>query len=86
MQYSKRQTISNRSRPEVRNIGPQMLRLRYTAILAIALPALAVAGCSDSLSGNDTTFAKVDEGYKNTLDAALFGKRVHHRRNVEWRS
>jgi hypothetical protein len=47
-----------------------MLRLRYTTvILALAMPALAVAGCSDSLSGNDTSFAKVDAGYKNTLDA-----------------
>lgn len=45
------------------------LFVKPLAVIALALPALGLAGCSDSLSGNDTTFAKVDEGYKNTLDA-----------------
>jgi hypothetical protein len=43
------------------------LTLKLAAFLALILPALTLAGCSESLSGNDMTFAKVDEGYKNTL-------------------
>lgn len=43
------------------------LMLKLAALLALILPALALAGCSDSLSGNDMSFAKVNEGYKDTL-------------------
>ena len=71
MQYSKRQTNSNRLRCGGKNIGPLMLRLmlKAVALLALAAPALGLAGCSDSLSANDTSFAKVNESYKDTLDA-----------------
>jgi hypothetical protein len=48
-----------------------MLRLilKATALLALAAPALGLAGCSDSLSANDTSFAKVNQDYKNALSS-----------------
>jgi hypothetical protein len=69
MHYSKRETNSNRLTCAGKNIGSPMLRLLLNpvAFALFALSALALAGCSDTLSGNDTTFAKVNESYKDTL-------------------
>jgi hypothetical protein len=46
------------------------LMLKATALIALAAPALGLAGCSDSLSANDTSFAKVNKDYKNALSSS----------------
>jgi hypothetical protein len=45
------------------------LMLKATALIALAAPALGLAGCSDSLSANDTSFAKVNKDYQNALSS-----------------
>lgn len=54
-----------------RDVGSRMQRLmlKSVALFAIAVSALTVAGCSQPL-GNDMSFAKANEGYKDTLSSA----------------
>ena len=45
------------------------LMLKAVALFALAAPAFGLAGCSDSLSASDTSFAKVNKDYANTLSS-----------------
>lgn len=43
------------------------LMLKAVALFALAAPALGLAGCSDSLSGNDLSYAKVEKSYEGAM-------------------
>jgi hypothetical protein len=71
MQYSKRVSDSNRPDAGNKNIGSPMLRLlrKLAAFALLAVPAVTLAGCSDSLMAgkSDTSFATSQKSYDKTL-------------------